>query len=73
MVLPGMIRVTVADAGVATKSGLAQADAIGRVPALDPFHIPGDLANDAAAPRDRQSVHATDSFGGGVSMEGGPS
>ena len=73
MVLPGMIRVAIADAGVATKSGLAQADAIGRVPALDPFHVPSDLANDAAAPRDRQSVHATDSFGGGVTLEGAPS
>ncbi len=73
MVLPGMLRVTVADAGVATKTGLAQADAIGRVPALDPFYVSGDLANDAAAPRDRQSVHATDSFGGGASLEGGPS
>jgi len=71
--LPGMIRVTVADAGVASKPGLAQADAVGRVAALDAFHIPGDLANDAGAPRDRQSVHATDSFGGGATLEGAPS
>jgi hypothetical protein len=73
MVLPGMIRVTVADAGVATESGLAEADAVGCVAALDAFHIPGDLANDAVAPRDRQSVHATDSFGGGATLEGAPS
>ena len=67
MVLPGMLRVTVADASVATKSGLVQADATGRVPALDAFHIPRNFANDAAATRDRQSVHATHSFGGGAS------
>jgi len=67
MVLPGMLRVTVADARVATKSGLAQADATSRVPTLDAFYIPRYLANDAAAPRDRQSVHATHSFGGGAS------
>ena len=59
MVLSGMIRVAVADAGVPTKPGPAQAHAAGRVAALDAFHVPGDLANDAAAPRDRQSVHAT--------------
>ena len=55
--LPGMIRIAVADARVATKSGLAQADAMRSLPALDAFHIPGDFANDAVAPRDRQSVH----------------
>ena len=65
--LPGMLRVTVADASVTTESGLAQADAPGHVPALDAFYIPRYLANDAAAPRDRQSVHATHSFGGGAS------
>ena len=71
--LPGVVRVTVAYAGVAAEAGLPQTHAIGRVAAFDPFHVPGNLANDAAAPRDRQSVHATDSFGGGASMEGGPS
>jgi hypothetical protein len=44
---------------MSTVPGLTQADAVGGVAALDPFHVPGDLANDAAAPRDRQSVHAT--------------
>jgi hypothetical protein len=44
---------------MATVSGLAQAYALRRVAALDSFHVPGYLANDAAAPRDRQSVHAT--------------
>jgi hypothetical protein len=52
MVLPGMLRVTVADAGTAAKPRLTQADATGRLPALDAFHIPRNFANDAAAPRD---------------------
>ena len=59
MMLSRMLRIAIADAGMATVSGLAQAHAVGCVAALDPFHVPGDLANDAAAPRDRQSVHAT--------------
>jgi hypothetical protein len=71
--LPGMIGIAVADARVATEPGLAQADAVGGLPTLDALHISRDFANDATAPRDRQSVHATDSSGGGVSLEGGPS
>jgi hypothetical protein len=50
--LPGMIGVAVADARVATKPGLVQADAVGGLPTLDALHISRDFANDAVAPRD---------------------
>jgi hypothetical protein len=59
MVLSRVLRVAIADAGMSTVPGFPQAHALRRVAALDAFHVPGDLANDAAAPRDRQSVHAT--------------
>jgi hypothetical protein len=59
MVLSRMLRVAVTDAGMATVPGFSQADTVGRVAALDAFQVSGNLANDAAAPRDRQSVHAT--------------
>ena len=45
--LPRVLGVAVADAGVTTEAGLAEAHAVARLATLDPFHVSGDFADDA--------------------------
>ena len=55
--LTAVVRVAVAHAGVASFAVPGETDSFLALTALDPLDVPGNLAQDAAAPRNLGPVH----------------